>query len=395
MGESHNVMEAADFLWLMVRQTEIELRGAGDLPNAPIDGLRRSFEEISFAYTRTDPNRRLVAATEAPGYLTAKLGGRQVFVPWPLVESFPDDEILSELIEIAGCVCIQPDDILCISGSATMLGHQIAIGDLDFCQYVTAAPVDIVGRATSFQTPDCLRALVEARYGDDNPVVATAPWETNWGDLEKAMAEANMETAERFMTEFLACSGRFGLIPASNVVLPSDLSDRRRGAAARSFAFQEAVVMTNNTRSQSFPPWPLVDVSQLAMYLNLLRQHIEYYYDRDPIKAVKRALSFARTVRLHDWADRALELLSSQSAVRYVEESRSREVQKRSARLDPESMAFISRCDSNLLTSPLVGDASNENPPVGAMCQKFLEELQLEITRLEASLDTSDIGEAQ
>jgi len=309
------VFEAADFLWLAAS------------PDAAtpevIAALRLSLAELSFAYAGLDPDGTLRPADGFPGYLTAAQGDWRVFVPWPLATSFPGPAALAALLAVGTRVAVAPVSSLCISGTSCWLGRDIVVGDLDFCQYLLLAPAGIVTAAAAFVAPRPGQVLLRARYGAHPP--AAPPWPDTWPALRAVMEpRTSIDGAERFMIDFLGQHAHFGLLPVSNVVLASDLVDRNRGAAARSFVFQEAVAVPA-THEQVRPPC-LVDATQIAQYLAFLRHDVAAYAETKPIKAVKRAISLSATIRLPEIAEAGIDILTAPATARYVARKRAAEV---------------------------------------------------------------------
>ena len=180
--------------------------------------------------------------------------------------------------------------------------------------------------AATFTTPMKGLVLIRARYGS---IVARRPWADQWRKLESEMNRTDtIDQAQRFMVEFLGSVSGFGALPISNVVLASDFNDRSRGAATQSFVYQELVAVLSAAPA---PPWSLVDPSQIAKYINFLRSQIDDYAIDKPLKAVKRALSLAHTIRLQEFVNGALDILVSPQSVAYIRFSRKREVSEKSA----------------------------------------------------------------
>jgi hypothetical protein len=321
--------EPLDFVRLMHRRRE--RKEGGQFPPEFFDHLRGSWEELSFAYARLDPHKQLLPAVDFPGYLMTRCGNWTVFVPWPLVRYFPGNQVLSELIDLGVSITVSPTQHFCISGSAAWLGGQIAISDVDFCQYTDLTPSTIISKAIDFIKPTPSRILTRASYGNQDPIAATPPWEENWRRLERAMTAVNsIDGAERLMMDFVSNPVQLGPIPTSIVILSSDFNDRTRGAAPKSFVYQEAISVHDDL--PSCPPWTLVDPEQLAGYLEFLLEEVKEYIDRGPLKALKRALSLALTIRLHDFATQAAEILHSTDAGIYSSANRVVELERQLAR---------------------------------------------------------------
>jgi hypothetical protein len=330
------VLEPADFLWIARRQEAIDVgeSQAEPLPSEILALLRAHAERLSVFYSGLDPLGQLVSAANYPGYLMLRCESWQVFVPWPLAPSFPGQETVVDLIEIANKVALPPVTNVCISGSSAALGSDVAVGDLDFCQYVSLSPASIVDSAFAFTTPEEARVLIAASYG--RSCCVTAPWEQTWPTLRTSMADQTIPSADRFMLEFLGHSGRFGLLPVSTVVLASDFKNHASGAAARSFVYQEAVAIPCDAETPE-PPWTLVAPEDLGRYIGFLRKEIVNYAEVKPIKAVKRVLSLARTIGQHEFGDEALELLQSVTASAVIQQQRLSEIEAQYSRAgEPE-----------------------------------------------------------
>jgi hypothetical protein len=225
--------EPIDFLWLARRQQAVELGEAEEPDQDIFDLLREEWATLSLAYQGLDPFNCLVAAEDFPGYLTTESSPWRIFVPWPLATSFPGNSVSSKLIAVGSEIGITPVSNLCVSGSSAMLGSNIEIGDLDFCQYVELPPSEIVSVAATFTTPMKGRVLIKARYGS---LVVRRPWADQWRVLASEMISTNtIDRAQRFMVDFLGSVAGFGALPMSNVILASDFNDRSRGAAKHSF----------------------------------------------------------------------------------------------------------------------------------------------------------------
>lgn len=348
-----------------------------------LDELRVAWEELSFAYQRLDPNQCLLPASTVPGYLTTTCGKWHVFVPWPLVTSFPGPEIISTLLDAGSTVAIQPMVNLCISGSSAALGQDIVIADLDFCQYVELPPRELVHGARVFTSATDARILTKASYGNQSDIVAIPPWEQSWLQLEATMTNiVAVDDAQRFMLDFIGYSARFGLMPISNVILPTSRTDRTLGAADQSFVFQEAVA---TPMEQQAPPWGLVDPIQLCKYLRYLRAKMISLLDDSPVKALKRALSLSYTIRLHSFAPRALDILRSTECRVYLEARKATELRTRSNKCCDQEREFIMKYAPGC-------DAAKEVPipefeKLTKKCRDLVNGLLAEIKALEEEIE--------
>jgi hypothetical protein len=312
-----------DFIWFLVRHQEVLKNRALPVPSEFFDHLKVAWEELSFAYKALDPEQSLAPAVGKPGYLVTRCGDWIVFVPWPLVVTFPGPRVLANLLDVGRYVSIPPARNLCISGSSAWLGGRVVVGDIDYCQYVDNSPATIAKSSESFTSPTKERALVRASYGEDEAVVARPPWSETWSKLSSSMAVDSRDNARRFMLDFVGVVESMGLMPISCVVLASNFADRTRGAAKKSFVFQEAIAFEGDAAE---PPWSLVDPDQLGDYLFFLREKARELIGEKPLKAVKRALSLAHTIRLDDCVKEGISILRSPAAAAYVSAARTKEL---------------------------------------------------------------------
>jgi hypothetical protein len=165
-----------DFIWFLIRHQEALNNRAEPVPPDFFDHLKIAWEELSFAYKQLDPERSLSPADGKPGYLVTNCGEWRVFVPWPLVVTFPGPTLLGVLLGVGRNVSIAPPKNLCVSGSSAWLGGKVVIGDIDYCQYVDTPPASISALAEPFTNPISDRVLVRASYGDKHRTVAQPPW---------------------------------------------------------------------------------------------------------------------------------------------------------------------------------------------------------------------------
>jgi hypothetical protein len=376
---------AADFLKL-AKQIKIAATGSGPpVSDEQLEDIRERWRTLSIAYAGLDPAGRLQPAEEFPGYLTGTCGQWRLFVPWTLVSLFPDDGVLRHLIEVGLSVAIPPPETICISGSSTTLGSDIAIGDIDFCQYVAVPPALILQTAASFRDPVANRVLVAVSYGEKEHYVRvkTPEWQ-EWERLSAKMsAVTEIDEADRFMAEFLERGEHFGLLPVSIVVLASDPSDRRRGAARHSYVFQEAIAV-NGDGTVPVPAWTLVDPAQLGDYIDFLRRQMDEYRTAKPIKAVKRALSLVRTIRLHDLENEAIDLLESEAAAEYVRNQRQREVAGWMTALSEPAVACINAAGQWNPEDANQPAGKDNDAALGQRAYELIVRIDQEIGRIEA-----------
>lgn len=377
------IVEPRDLIFLSRRQMKID-RGEADVD--PVDqrfyeGFRNYCEERAFALTGGDPGENLRPTTGFPGYLDMKIDGWQIFVPWTMVSTCPAPDVLSELVAIANGSAIVPVVSVCISGSSAWLGAEIEVGDLDFSQYVEQPSSEIVGRARTFTIPANGLALVAASYDDQE---ALAPWDASWPDLETVMtAHCSIESStQRLMLEFLGGGNRYGPLPLSNVVLPSDFGDANLGAARRSFVYQELTCL-RDTGTAMAPHWVLVVPEEVGRYIAFLENQISWYSASHPIKAVKRALSLARTIGLRMVAEEALAILKSPSTASYVAYKRLADFRKQLDRCGPAERDALSKAYTLPTEEPVLPESASET---FERCHALVASLAQAISELELSL---------
>jgi len=101
---------------------------------------------------------------------------------------FPDDAVVEDLIAVGIGLAVPLPRTICISGSSAALGSEIAIGDLDFCQYVPLPPASIFEVAATFRAPATNRVMLTASYGTSKNAGRHDHRGTNasgWGDGTK------------------------------------------------------------------------------------------------------------------------------------------------------------------------------------------------------------------
>lgn len=349
------------------------------MPDEIGEDLSIMFEEVAFAYARTDPDKALESCPEFVGYLRRALDDDQIYVPWPLSPLSPDRVSMSALIEVGRQIVMKPVESFCISGSSAMMGAGFTVADLDFSQYVEIAPSNLATDLRRFLVPDGPIVAVKVTYGNssDEAVSERYPWPANMADVMGAMSHDDVNAAKRLMVDFVARTPQFGSLPVSNVVLCCSFGDRSVGAASKSWVFQEALVVSNSAPLNA-PIWHLADPLQLAAFLKFLIEQMNYYVGERPLKAAKRALMFARVVRLHDLGDRLLDVLKQPESTSYVVATRDQEVRGLLQALNEDARKRLVR-DLEHPTSP--EEHATENVlPHGVLdrCKELVTELDLE-----------------
>jgi len=257
------------------------LAAGAKIPSSDIDQETAAYlRSRAIVAAATDAEASLEPAQDHPGYLTRRVGGRDIFVPFNLASVFPGADIVEEVMRIADAVSLHPGDAVCISGSTTFLGAIDEVGDLDFCEYyvsdLAGLPADTLAVSNEEEVP-----LVWLKCGAED---LKHPWAERQSQID-ALLHASEE--KRIKLDFVS-NGVLGLLPTTSVVIAT----RDDNIAARhSFAYQEAVVAGPG------PVRNLVSPNRFGEYVNWLRSEVRRLAtptgvrDGYPIKALKRALS--------------------------------------------------------------------------------------------------------
>lgn len=375
------MLDPADFRLLMLK-----FKGHPGVPALPAhiqEDLKDSLIEIA-AYYGEAIKGFLRGERRNPGYLKGICGEWVVYVPWPLAPYFPKLEPLSSILSLAAQTSLGTGNSVCVSGSGALMGSKMAIGDLDFCQYVTQAPSSVVVDAERFLSPSPYRILVYASYGKTTR--AKAPWESFWPSLrERMLGCTSIDGAERFMVEFIGKCPDFGVLPASTVILSADYSDRSKGAASASFVYQEAIAF-KSSNDQDLAIWSLADAVQIGEYLCFLHQQITELVNKKPVKAVKRTFSLASLMRLESTADAALAILVKPELAEYVEHQRAQEVQRMVADCGVDERSFLEREFGLPKEQPQSIEGASLSDSIPDLCRTLVDQLQSEFDQLDIGL---------
>lgn len=242
---------------------------------------------------------------EYVGYVKRHLDDFQMFIPFHLVECFPKDEILDELVRAAFVLRLDEMNPICISGSATFLGATRSISDLDYCEYYLSPAQSVTDRIfqkLSKKTNEFLLIKIKCLSS-----TYMHPWPSSRMEIsEKFSEEFSDEEAPSIKIDGIYVPSVLGPMPASNLVLLLDSKDVEIGSATKSFVFQEAVLVPTGK-----PPRTLVNSAGLGGYLNFLKEKAEYYLDSDPLKSLKRSLCFFLLIVHREYAEIIIEVLQS------------------------------------------------------------------------------------
>lgn len=284
---------------------------------------------------------------EAPGYLRTEVGARSYFVPFGLAGVFPNAQQLASLDSIVHPLRLSARSAICLSGSSTFTGQILGVSDIDFCEYfLEGAPAlrDCLSGKTSSKTTQSDRAqLVRVKRSDDalcSPFVQAAAW------LGK-LFDGHDVALEPVKLDFVAKVEPFGVIAATNLVLPLNNEDGSSGMWSRSFQYQEAVILEG---PNALPVRPLINPQDLGRYLNWLRAQAEHYahmsregtqaeqgtfiYGGYALKSLKRSLSWYLMVGLNSSVESIIALFRRPEMAAVAAFQRESEVHRLLDRLD-------------------------------------------------------------
>lgn len=237
-----------------------------------------------------DEDSELKCAPDYPGYLTRRIGGEHIFVPFNLGSFFPGKTFLQEAILISRQVKLAYGHPICLSGSATFLGKINNTTDLDYCEYyptfsgtLSPAVCGKIGLENS-----CYLMSVKCN-SEKIDIDSDQCHESIHNLINKKIKERPLS----IKLDYIIDTNVLGIITTTNVVLPVLLHDFESGAAELSFAYQEAILCA------AAPPRTLANVKEFARYLMWLKADCNQWLAIDdrpsnpkaPLKCLKRALS--------------------------------------------------------------------------------------------------------
>ncbi|MEE4012648.1 hypothetical protein V1T76_11330 [Roseibium sp. FZY0029] len=285
--------------------------------------------------------REIYTSIDVPvGYLVKEIDVWRVVIPWPLVESFPDDETLLEFCNFAELTKIGIESSICLSGTSVRTSEVPEIGDVDIAEYVfddrTMIPEAFKNKI--FAEYDGLIPIELKQFSDRRPPYIDLIDVCN-GERDQKLAEHESFFSElsgcRSKIDFIGFSEKYGPIPITNMILPSQTGLRKAGLALESFSFQEAVIFEK--ASLNGKVWPLLDMRELFAYFVFLIKECKRQLEAKPVKALKRASSLARFLYLYDYDDGFSDLLSSEYVKSEAVKSRCDEVSRMVSGFSEES----------------------------------------------------------
>ncbi|MDA5633703.1 hypothetical protein [Agrobacterium sp. ST15.16.024] len=332
------------------------------------------------------------------GYLVKPCGAWTVAVPWPLVESCPSEDLLSEFCNFASEARVGSDSIMCISGTSARAGGVGQIGDIDLSEYVfddveaiSARYVGLLTMQRSF-TLD-VQAMIFSHVPAER-VNILCPWPD---DVNKYEAEHHLflERVKSIQTklDFIGNSSSYGYIPITNMIFPCGVAgatenySMKTPMAYSSFSFQEAVLFETES---TWKAWPLIDVHEYVYYVKFLVKDTLSYLDKRPVKALKRASALARMLRIDEFDLEFEEILRSDFANNDAVASRIGEVRRLAAMRGNGSLSYF---DSETVLAALDNAASDAGLTVSDLtfdrfrCRQVVERL---LSHIRSNVKTVD-----
>jgi hypothetical protein len=285
--------------------------------------------------------------TNYPGHLIGHFEGRTVYIPFQLAEGIPSGETLQYLVQQADAVRIFTDSTICLSGSATF-GLQFA-SDIDFCEYVSHTGKRV---AQSFlakgeaNIPFC----IEIRHGKNE---LERPW-TQDEILDLCATDSGRIGGK------CTCPGRdwkfdyVGRYEPTGVISISNLCIHEDDAEALSWSFQE-IAITEKPQPIRY----LVVPADLGRYVLWLRVQIDKHQEERPDKALKRAVSLARILRLNLLSERLLAMAKSPEFANHCRTTIIDKLRATVARL-PEDVKMLLNDSGNVTASGEPNEKSAE-----------------------------------
>jgi hypothetical protein len=301
-----------------------------------------------------------------PGYLLRAVKSYFVFVPFNLARFFANDDVLDALIVASKTLAVDDASPICISGSATLLRNSAAIADLDFCEYYLSPKRDMPALLSALWIREIADfVLISARVVS---MTYQSPWpayDTILQDsIELSLASV---TDPDVMLDGVYASHIFGVLPASNKVLPIDVDNVETGSALKSFVFQEAVIVSIAT-----PPRSLVNAEQLGRYLNFLRCQAEEWLHKDPLKSLKRSLAFFRLTDFDDPAELIADVLESDLALLVMTVKRQRNLDEIRSRCAASQLHRIAETGPRIPNDVIAYAEAFNNYVLGPMASNML-----------------------
>jgi hypothetical protein len=270
-----------------------------------LDEIRGAIEELwaGLAENAAADFKGTSVDSAHPGYLIRD----QVLVPFYLLQDLPGTAELAELAALGISLRVS-EGVICLSGSTVLLGTLKFVGDIDYCEYAvpgTYSTEAVVASASTHaartESPFCERIKVM----HPNWSQSCDAWDsTTPVELTRLI---DKEGAYQLKLDFITNTRVVGAVEATNMALLL-VAGREDEIVRASFAAQEAPV------PGSVLPRALCEPLQLGRYINFLIKQVQDYAGKNPVKALKRALSLARILMLPQWGDLLIDHLQDPGA---------------------------------------------------------------------------------
>ena len=238
-----------------------------------------------------------VVQVEAGGYIRVTIDTLPpIFIPPHLAPDVADAAALRQLVALAMTISVGAGGRIHISGSALMSGTYVAIGDVDFCEYLSGEKLNQFAAEQTMRdieptAPCCFRVTCfdSGREAHRWTEAWTSPSPQEWDPIL------------RLKCDYVAKLEGHGSIEVTNLSLGTP-------AHGESFEYQQAGIDTC-----AWLPETLLSFDKLVVYVRWLRGEITDLLAKDSagatIKAAKRALSLGRILWLRDEVDALLDTL--------------------------------------------------------------------------------------
>jgi hypothetical protein len=341
-------VEKIDPIALMIaRFAALAERGTPAVPDLETKSTLE-FIFTTLAETQTDAIDVPIAQDPMyPGHLVAKIQGRTLYIPFHLAEVLPSGDVLEFLVQQAEAVRILSDSTICLSGSAAIGLH--AGSDIDFCEYVPHTGKRLAQSFLSKKTSD-IPFCTDIRHGKSN---VSYPW-TGKDVLDLCTTDTGRVGGK------CSCPHRdwkfdyvgycaTDAIPISNICIHEDDAD------ALSWAFQEIAIV-----SKPQPIRYLIVPADLGKYVLWLRRQLDKFLLNRPDKALKRALSLTRLLRLTAHSDKLYSVLKNRFFAIQARRNTIPELTSAIARLPESVRSKLSYAPPDAESESLLGFSNEE-----------------------------------
>ena len=290
-----------------------------------------------------------ILGADHPGMVSAVVSDRSVNIPCHVIELFPSESELNDLVVLAENVRVMTDSTICLSGSR-VFGIESAV-DTDYCEYVLHTGRRLAG---SFLKLDAARSSEcrKVKHGGN---------ELAGEESIIAGVDELCRTDTGVVGGVCVCNPRHWkfdyLLPGpTEQRVATNLCIHEEDCRADSWAYQEASI---TTAGQPLPG--LSSPGHLGDYIIWLRQQVDEVRPTSTLKALKKALALTRLIFLNQTADVIVRHLNSTGAVALASLEVRRELRK------------LKLKKSNLEDEPPVGTRDSSSEQVELDCDPHVE----------------------